>query len=61
MPTVTETFDGILFDMDGTLVDSTQGVIGAWHCFKETYPHLNVEEILSSMSLADFLNDAANV
>ncbi|KAI5124950.1 hypothetical protein M0805_007377 [Coniferiporia weirii] len=48
MPVVTETFDAILFDMDGTLVDSTKGVIGAWNTFKETYPHLNVEEILST-------------
>lgn len=37
-----------LFDMDGTLVDSTAGVVGAWHTFKEQYPILNVEEILNS-------------
>ena len=37
-----------LFDMDGTLVDSTKGVVGAWHHFKEKYPGLNVEEILNS-------------
>ena len=48
MPTVTDTFDAILFDMDGTLVDSTKGVIGAWHFFKETYPHLDVEKLLDS-------------
>ncbi|KAL5527367.1 hypothetical protein ACEPAG_6158 [Sanghuangporus baumii] len=48
MPAVTETFDGILFDMDGTLVDSTQGVIGAWHSFKDTYPHIHVEDILNT-------------
>ncbi|KAH8113225.1 phosphatase [Phellopilus nigrolimitatus] len=48
MPTVTETFDAILFDMDGTLVSSTKGVIGAWHFFKETYPDLNVEEMLNT-------------
>lgn len=48
MPTVSETFDAILFDMDGTLVDSTKGVIGAWHYFKETYPQLEVEEMLNS-------------
>ena len=48
MPTVTETFDAILFDMDGTLVDSTKGVIGAWHFFKQTYPQLEVEEMLNS-------------
>ena len=48
MPTVTDTFDAILFDMDGTLVDSTKGVIGAWHFFKQTYPHLDVEKLLHS-------------
>lgn len=47
--------------MDGTLVNSTKGVVGAWHVFKETYPHLNVEEILNSMFLANFSNGAANV
>jgi hypothetical protein len=34
-------------DMDGTLVDSTAGVEGAWSSFAETYPHLNVQEILA--------------
>jgi len=33
--------------MDGTLVDSTPGVIGAWESFATTYPGLNVPEILS--------------
>lgn len=37
-----------LFDMDGTLVDSTAGVIGAWETFADTYPGLDVEKILSS-------------
>ncbi|EIM87938.1 phosphatase [Stereum hirsutum FP-91666 SS1] len=41
-------FDAILFDMDGTLIDSTAGVIGAWNLFKEKYPGLDVEQILSS-------------
>ncbi|OAX44484.1 HAD-like protein, partial [Rhizopogon vinicolor AM-OR11-026] len=40
--------DAVLFDMDGTLVDSTAGVIGAWETFAETYPGLDVEKILSS-------------
>ena len=44
-----------LFDMDGTLVDSTAGVVGAWHTFKETYPDLNVEEILNSRSFCGIL------
>jgi len=34
--------------MDGTLVDSTAGVVGAWNVFKETYPSIgNVEDVLS--------------
>lgn len=34
--------------MDGTLIDSTLAVEGAWASFAETYPHLNVKEILKS-------------
>ncbi|KAI0089136.1 phosphatase [Irpex rosettiformis] len=41
-------FDTILFDMDGTLVDSTSGVVDAWKLFAETYPGIDVHEILSS-------------
>lgn len=37
-----------LFDMDGTLVDSTAGVIGAWETFAETYSGLDIQKILSS-------------
>ncbi|KAI0824714.1 phosphatase [Trametes gibbosa] len=48
MPTVTLHFDAILFDMDGTLVDSTDGVVGAWELFAEKYPGLDVTEVLSS-------------
>ena len=36
-----------LFDMDGTLVDSTAGVERAWHLFREAYPHIDVHDILS--------------
>lgn len=36
-----------LFDMDGTLVDSTAGVVGAWEVFAESYPGIKVDEILS--------------
>jgi hypothetical protein len=32
--------------MDGTLVDSMAGVIGAWELFATKYPGLNVQEIL---------------
>ncbi|EJF62813.1 phosphatase [Dichomitus squalens] len=48
MPTVTLEFDAILFDMDGTLVDSTDGVVGAWELFAEKYPGLDVTQVLSS-------------
>ncbi|GJE84272.1 phosphatase [Phanerochaete sordida] len=44
----THHFDAILFDMDGTLVDSTAGVVGAWEVFSQTYPHIDVHDILSS-------------
>ncbi|KIM85089.1 hypothetical protein PILCRDRAFT_817925 [Piloderma croceum F 1598] len=33
--------------MDGTLVDSTAGVIGTWTAFAKTYPGIDVEDILS--------------
>lgn len=36
--------------MDGTLVDSTQGVVGAWQTFRETYPDIDVHHILSCES-----------
>ncbi|KAF9534725.1 HAD-like domain-containing protein [Crepidotus variabilis] len=41
-------FDAILFDMDGTLVDSAAGVEGAWNLFREAYPSIDVHDILSS-------------
>ncbi|TFK55441.1 HAD-like protein [Heliocybe sulcata] len=40
--------EAVLFDMDGTLVDSTAGVVGAWETFAEKYPGLNVTEILNT-------------
>ncbi|KAF4619286.1 hypothetical protein D9613_005101 [Agrocybe pediades] len=39
--------DAILFDMDGTLVDSTAGVVGAWNLFRKSYPSIDVDNILS--------------
>ncbi|VDB85265.1 unnamed protein product [Peniophora sp. CBMAI 1063] len=44
----TQTFEAILFDMDGTLVDSTAGVEGAWSEFAKTYPTIDVHDVLSS-------------
>jgi len=38
--------DAVLFDMDGTLVESTPAVIGAWEEFSKTYPHLDLTEVL---------------
>lgn len=32
--------------MDGTLIDSSAGLEGAWEAFKETYPHIDVPHIL---------------
>ncbi|KAF5377156.1 hypothetical protein D9615_006379 [Tricholomella constricta] len=37
MDTVTITVDAILFDMDGTLIDSTPGVFKAWATFSKDY------------------------
>ena len=37
-----------LFDMDGTLIDSTAGVVGAWEEFAKQYPEIDVKDILSS-------------
>jgi len=44
-----------LFDMDGTLVDSTPGVVGAWNNLRKTYPHLDVQAILSCEDIFSFL------
>lgn len=30
-PPVQATFDGFLFDMDGTIIDSTDAVVKHWH------------------------------
>ncbi|KAJ7240335.1 HAD-like domain-containing protein [Mycena haematopus] len=48
MPYTTFHVDAILFDMDGTLVDSKAGVEGAWDVFAASYPGIDVSEILSS-------------
>jgi hypothetical protein len=37
-----------LFDMDGTLVDSTEGVVGAWETFAQRYVGLDVRTVLGS-------------
>ncbi|KIY74222.1 HAD-like protein [Cylindrobasidium torrendii FP15055 ss-10] len=48
MPSTTIHADAVLFDMDGTLVDSTSGLEGAWNLFKKTYPQLDIRAILGS-------------
>jgi phosphoglycolate phosphatase-like HAD superfamily hydrolase len=40
-----------LFDMDGTLIDSTAGVQGAWEKFAQKYPFIDLKEILSCQYL----------
>ncbi|KAK0191168.1 HAD-like domain-containing protein [Armillaria mellea] len=48
MTSTTFHVDAALFDMDGTLVDSTAGVEGAWEVFRQTYPSIDIHEVLSS-------------
>lgn len=48
MPSTTFHVDAVLLDMDGTLIDSTAGVVGAWEVFRKSYPGIDVEQILSS-------------
>ncbi|KAJ1308419.1 hypothetical protein OPQ81_004124 [Rhizoctonia solani] len=38
----------LLFDMDGTLVDSTAAVEGAWATYKERHPFLDIPTILKT-------------
>jgi hypothetical protein len=54
--------------MDGTLVDSTLGVKGAWNLFQESYPTIDLNHILSCKHLISlspmcyflFLSDTAS-
>ncbi|KIY74223.1 HAD-like protein [Cylindrobasidium torrendii FP15055 ss-10] len=48
MTSTTIHVDAALFDMDGTLVDSTAGVEGAWEVFKQKYPQIDINLVLSS-------------
>ncbi|KAI4526193.1 HAD-like protein [Schizophyllum commune Loenen D] len=48
MPASTIHVDAILFDMDGTLIDSTPGVNGAWEIFRKDYPGIDMDQVLSS-------------
>ena len=38
--------ESVLFDMDGTLINSSPAVVKAWQLFAETYP-LDLEDILA--------------
>lgn len=42
--------------MDGTLIDSTPGVVGAWEKFQEKYPDIDVKHILSCVFLYIFFS-----
>jgi glycerol 3-phosphatase-1 len=42
--------ESVLFDMDGTLINSSPAVVKAWTIFAETYP-LDLDDILACMSL----------
>jgi len=46
--TTTLEVDAILFDLDGTLVDSAVGLVNAWELFREKYPSIDVQHILHS-------------
>ncbi|KAJ7737858.1 HAD-like domain-containing protein [Mycena maculata] len=48
MPSTTFHVGATLIDMDGTLVDSTAGIEGAWEVFKKSYPDIDVKKILRS-------------
>ncbi len=44
------TFTGFLFDMDGTLVDSTEAVQKTWLVFSQKY-HLNFNDVIEYPNL----------
>ncbi|KAG8720312.1 hypothetical protein FRC08_000608 [Ceratobasidium sp. 394] len=45
---VTLTAKALLFDMDGTLVESTAAIEGAWATYGQRYPHLDIPSILKT-------------
>jgi beta-phosphoglucomutase-like phosphatase (HAD superfamily) len=48
--------------MDGTLIDSTAGVVGAWGAVAEKYPQVaeHVPEILNSGQMIPNISNLAN-
>jgi len=42
--------ESVLFDMDGTLINSSPAVVKAWTLFSETYP-LDLDDILKCESV----------
>jgi HAD superfamily hydrolase (TIGR01509 family) len=62
MPTLI--FDAILFDMDGTLIDSTPGVVKAWTRFAEDYglgDAAHLVEVTHGVRLVDSLRKHCNI
>jgi glycerol 3-phosphatase-1 len=43
--------ESVLFDMDGTLINSSPAVVKAWTIFSETYP-LDLDDILKCESMS---------
>jgi hypothetical protein len=45
--------ESVLFDMDGTLINSSPAVVKAWQIFAETYP-LDLDDILRCKCITAF-------
>ncbi|KAF9243762.1 HAD-like domain-containing protein [Melanogaster broomeanus] len=63
MPQETITFDAVLFDLDGTLIDSTPGVYYAWDEFRKKYTHLpsDVADLTHGRRLKDTLREYCRI
>ncbi|KIK99908.1 hypothetical protein PAXRUDRAFT_822179 [Paxillus rubicundulus Ve08.2h10] len=55
--------DAILFDLDGTLIDSTPGVLYAWDEFRKQYTHLpdNIAHLTHGRRLKDTLHEHCRI
>ncbi|KIJ68784.1 hypothetical protein HYDPIDRAFT_107033 [Hydnomerulius pinastri MD-312] len=63
MAQTTVIVDAILFDLDGTLIDSTPGVYYAWDEFRKRYTHLpdNVAHLTHGRRLKDTLSEYCHI